>query len=72
MIGQLGSAVRSLLDAPAVEENSFRNMRSVTYEPVGTYASKRCDQALLWLPGGRRDRSQSTMFRIPAFITFAS
>src|SRR5580658_379871 len=32
----------------------------------------RCDQPRLRLPGGRRDRSQSTMFLIPAFITFGS
>src|SRR4029077_19073312 len=32
----------------------------------------RCDQPRLRLPGARRDRSQPTIFLIPAFITFGS
>src|ERR1700722_20049912 len=37
-----------------------------------TILTQRCDQPLLRLPGARRDFSQSTMFLIPAFITFGS
>src|ERR1700731_2585194 len=46
------------------------SIRTGWYAECQTILTQRCDQPLLRLPGVRRDRSQSTMFLIPAFITF--
>src|ERR1700736_1545739 len=48
------------------------SIRTGWYAQCRTILPQRCDQPLLRLPGARRDFSQSTMFLIPAFITFGS
>src|ERR1700683_2225149 len=48
------------------------SLRTGCYVTTSTACGNGCDQIRLRLPGGRSDRSQSTMFLIPAFITFGS
>src|SRR5580704_3278625 len=48
------------------------SIRTGWYAECRTILTQRCNQPLLRLPGARRDFSQSTMFLIPAFITFRS
>jgi hypothetical protein len=65
------SLVCSRLGVPAVDARS-PSLRTGWYVTVSTACCNRCDHPRFRLPGARRDRSQSTMFLMPAFITFGS
>src|SRR5262249_12790646 len=62
--------VRTRLGAHVVGRNIW-SIQTSWYVAARNYPS-RCDQPLLGLPGGRRDRSQPAIFLIPVFHTFTS
>src|ERR1700674_1511874 len=56
-----------------IRDADCQSIRTGWYVTVPNCALRhRCDQPRLRLPGARRDRSQPTMFLIPAFITLGS